>query len=99
MITVLIIMILGIGIGIISRKFPSVIKANEKLISVAIYLLLFLLGVSVGTNKEIISNLYNLGFQALIITLGATAGSIFLCWIIYKFFFGLENSEIDNPNN
>jgi len=93
MITVLIMMTAGIGIGLISRKMPFVIKTNEKLVSAAIYLLLFLLGVSVGTNKQVISSLHNLGLQALLITLGATMGSILVCWFIYKFLFNPDNDQ------
>lgn len=96
MITVLIMMTAGIGIGILSRKKPYIIKTNEKLVSAAIYLLLFLLGVSVGTNKQVISSLHNLGLQALLITLGATMGSILMCYLIYRFIFKPEDSDIKN---
>jgi uncharacterized membrane protein YbjE (DUF340 family) len=87
MVTVLAIMVIGIGLGIISRKAPMVIKTNEKLVSFAIYLLLFFLGISVGTNKQVISNLYTLGFQSLLITTAAVTGSVIVCWIIYKLLF------------
>lgn len=83
-------MLAGILLGLALGKNPIILKINEKLLNVAIYILLLLLGISVGSNDKIIDNLYNIGLQALIITIGAIAGSVALCWIIYKTFFHLK---------
>lgn len=83
-------MLAGIISGSILSKFPSIIKVNEKLLNLAIYALLLLLGIGVGSNNKIISNIYNLGYQALIIALGAIIGSVLLCWLIYKAFFHIK---------
>ncbi|MBC8004960.1 MAG: LysO family transporter [Verrucomicrobia bacterium] len=92
MLLVLLIMIAGIITGVFIHHKPALIKVNDQLISVAIYVLLFLLGVSVGLNKTIIQNIGTLGFQALIITLGAVTGSVLVSWLIYKAFFqGKQN--------
>lgn len=92
MLLVLLIMIAGIITGVFIHRKPTLIKVNDQLISVAIYVLLFLLGVSVGLNKTIIQNIGTLGFQALIITLGAVMGSVLVSWLIYKAFFqGKQN--------
>jgi uncharacterized membrane protein YbjE (DUF340 family) len=91
MITVLLVMLAGIATGFFIRKFPNLIKANDKLISWAIYFLLLLLGISVGLNKTIIQNLDKIGVQAAIITLGAIAGSVYVLWIIWKYLFQSEN--------
>lgn len=91
MITVLLVMLAGILTGFFINNSPRLIKANEKLISWAIFLLLFLLGISVGINKTIIRNLDQIGFQALIITLGAITGSVITLWILYRYFFNKEN--------
>lgn len=92
MFLVLLIMIAGIITGVFIHRIPTLIKVTDQLISVAIYVLLFLLGVSVGLNKTIIQNIGTLGFQALIITLGAVTGSVLVSWLIYKAFFqGKQN--------
>lgn len=92
MLLVLLIMIAGIITGVFIHHKPTLIKVNDQLISVAIYVLLFLLGVSVGLNKTIIQNIGTLGFQALVITLGAVTGSVLVSWVIYKAFFkGKQN--------
>ncbi|WP_153639252.1 LysO family transporter [Prolixibacter sp. NT017] len=92
MITVLLLMVAGILAGLWLGKFPSIMKVNDRLISWAIYLLLFLLGVSVGTNEKVIQSLDSIGLQALLLTVGALAGSIATGWIIYRVFFHLDNN-------
>lgn len=86
MLTVFAIMLLGIGTGYFLRRIPD-IKIIGKLITCFIFLLLFFLGISVGHNEKIVNNLTTIGLQALIITMGAIAGSILLAWFVYKKFF------------
>lgn len=47
-----------------------------KLVTVLIWLLLFLLGVDVGGNQMIMTGLHTIGLEALIITVGAVLGSV-----------------------
>ena len=89
MLTVFAIMLLGIGAGYFLRRIPD-IKIIGKLITCSIFLLLFFLGISVGHNEKIVNNLTTIGLQALIITMGAIAGSILLAWFVYKKFFVKE---------
>jgi uncharacterized membrane protein YbjE (DUF340 family) len=87
MTTVLLLMLAGICIGFAIHRYPAIIRINEKLITWAIYLLLFLLGISVGLNKTIIQNLNKIGLQAITITIGAITGSVLTLWLIYRLFF------------
>ena len=57
----------------------------SRLITVLIWVLLFVLGLEVGSNPQIVSNLGKLGLDALIITLGALLGSIILAALLWKF--------------
>jgi len=93
MITVLLIMLSGILTGFAINRFPLAIKINDRLISWAIYVLLFLLGISVGLNKTIIQNLDKIGMQALIITVGAISGSVLALWILYRVLFREEQNK------
>ncbi len=93
MLTVLILMTAGIAIGMFVNKLPRLIKTADKLISYAIYLLLFLLGISVGLNKRIIENLDTIGLRALLITLGSVAGSVLVAWVLYRFLFQTEKTK------
>ena len=87
MIGVLITMIAGIITGVFIHRKDHLIKINDRLITIAIYALLFLLGISVGLNKTVVQNIGTLGFQALIITTGAISGSVLISWLVYKVFF------------
>lgn len=69
--------LLGIAIGFVARK-SKIIKYTTKIIEIIIMLLLFLLGIDVGSREELVSNLSQLGLEALIITLGSTIGSLLL---------------------
>ena len=48
--TVIGLFIAGIGIGIVFRKSNLFLKTTEKLVSIAVFALLFFLGVSVGSD-------------------------------------------------
>lgn len=85
MLIVIGLMVSGIILGYILRN--KNLKFIQKGITCAIFALLFLLGLSVGTNNTIMDNLGTIGLDALVITLGAVAGSVFCAWGIYKFYF------------
>lgn len=87
MIGVLITMVAGIITGVFIHRKDQLIKINDRLITLAIYVLLFLLGISVGLNKTVVQNIGTLGLQALIITIGAVTGSVLISWVVYKVFF------------
>ena len=84
--------VLGIGLGYILRK---VIKESvvAKITTMIIYLLLFVLGISVGGNEKVMMNLPTLGLNALIITAGAMLGSMVMAFIVYKVMLKLKKRE------
>ena len=87
MFTVLLLMTAGIIVGYLARNVSGAVKYLDRLINAAIYLLLLMLGISVGSNETIIRNLGTLGLTALALTLGAVAGSVGLSYFTYKLFF------------
>lgn len=86
-IIVLAIMILGMGVGILIGNRPKIIKLISLLTSFSIFLLLFLLGIGVGSNKKIVTNLDTIGVQALVLTIGALLGSLVCAYFTYTLFF------------
>lgn len=86
MFTVIGIMFGGIAIGYAMRSCDWLQKLGKP-ISYTILLLLFLLGISVGSNKAIVENLGTLGGEAFLIALAGTAGSVLAAWGVYVFFF------------
>lgn len=85
MLLIIALMVSGIVLGYLFRD--KKLGFIRRLISLAIFALLFLLGVSVGSNARIMDNLPDIGLDALVITLGAVAGSVLCAWGIYKFYF------------
>ncbi len=74
----------GMGAGYLLRKRRKLIRGIERAITWCIFLLLFLLGVSIGRNPLIMANLPSLGTTALIISLSGVAGSLLLALLIWK---------------
>ena len=87
MLIILVIMFAGMALGYFLRNKVKLVKLNDKLILYAIFLLLFLLGVAMGNNEQIMNNLGSIGLHAFIISIGAILGSIVLACIIGKVFF------------
>lgn len=88
-------MFLGIFLGYIFKGVDKLQKISKP-ISYTIYLMLFLLGISVGANREVVNNLPTLGVQALALALAGVIGSAVAAWLVYKFIFKgkVTNQEI-----
>ena len=63
--------------------FGAALRRHEKLIQVfdralwgVIFLLLFLLGFSIGRNPEVMASLWELGLYAVLLALGSLFGSV-----------------------
>lgn len=84
---ILVLMTTGIVIGYIFKNKTGFIRIIEKLTGYSIFLLLFLLGMSVGANEQVISGFGKIGVNALILSLSGTAGSILLSVIVFSLFF------------
>ena len=53
----------------------------------AIYLLVFMLGISVGTNKEVIENLGKIGYEAVVIAIASITFSVLFSALLFKVLF------------
>ena len=86
---ILIFTFLGIGliIGIFIRKQEKLISLFEKLTSISIYTLLFLLGLSIGSNDTLVAGFGKLGWQAIILSTAGITGSIFIAKIAEKYIY------------
>lgn len=74
---------LGLLVGYFIRG--KNISLVGRVITVLIWTLLFCLGVKVGTDEKVVAELPNIGFEALMITLGAVSGSLFFAWLLWRF--------------
>ena len=77
---------LGIGIGYVLRNW-SILQKTEKTISLTIFLLLFILGVSIGSNSLIVNNLGKFGWQAIVLAVSGVLGSPIAARLVLQLFF------------
>ena len=59
-------------------------ERSIQIITLLIWLLLFILGIEVGSNEEIIRGLHTIGYEAVVLTLGGTLGSVIAAWALWR---------------
>ena len=67
-------MLTGMVAGFLLRRHR--LKGIQHFITILIWLLLFLLGVEVGGNKDIIQGLHTIGLEAILLTIGGALSSV-----------------------
>ena len=82
MLTVVLMMFGGILCGYLLRKRQ--VAHIQQIIMVLIWALLFLLGLNIGSNKELVSHIGTLGMEALTIAIAATLGSLVAAWFLWR---------------
>lgn len=86
MLSVIACLLAGIVVGHLLRDWRHV-RHIGRLISLAIFFLLFFLGLSVGGNETILGNLSTIGVKGVAISLASTMGSVLAAWWVYRRFF------------
>ena len=79
--------VIGMCIGYLLRNRQNLFSHIRRLILWIIYLSLFAMGLSVGSNDLVMDNLGGLGVRAIVISLVGTVGSVFLSWLLYRYLF------------
>lgn len=92
MLHIILFIIAGILVGYVLRN-QHFVQYIGTILSLIIMLLLFFLGVSVGSNEQVVSNFSQIGLDAFILTVGATLGSVFCARWIYVSFFKNGNND------
>lgn len=82
MFLVLLFILAGITTGFLFRKRK--IQFINHLITALIWLLLFVLGIEVGMNEHVVKQFHILGFEAFLIALFATTGSVIGAWWLWR---------------
>ena len=65
----------------------------EKSISLTIFLLLFVLGLSIGSNSLIINNIGKFGWQAIVLATLSIIGSLLASFLVFHLFFKKGGNE------
>ena len=93
MFLVILFIFLGILSGVLSRKLSTgarishtdvVARWHGRIVTWLIWLLLFLLGIEVGSNEMIVRSLPTLGVEALLLSSAATLGCCVLAWMLWR---------------
>lgn len=86
MFNVLILLFVGIGLGYALRR-AAIVKKVEKSVSGTVLVMLFVFGVSIGANSELVSNLGKYGVQAVVLAVAGVAGSLLASYMAYRLAF------------
>ena len=97
MFTIISIMFIGIGIGYLMRNVQMLQKV-EKSASLTILLLLFVLGVSIGSNRLIVDNLGRFGWQAAVLASLSITGSMLASLMVFHLFFKKGETRKERRN-
>lgn len=84
-------MVVGIFVGWLVRKKVRIPTSAIMLIIICI--LLFILGLEIGFNKELLSSLPTLGLTSLLIAFFAVLGSLVIVKICTKWLIGGKENE------
>lgn len=87
---ILLVLLTSILIGITLRKYRMV-RHLGKTATLTVWLLIFVFGISLGSNKEIVSDFGRMGITAVFVALMGVAGSVLASWAL--------KSVIDKNNN
>lgn len=87
MFSIILTMLAGVIIGHFLRHRDCSARV-ERTISLTILVLLFVLGLSVGSNRQIIANLVHLGWQAVVLATLSLIGSVLAAFLVYRVILG-----------
>lgn len=85
MFTVIGFMITGIVCGILLRR--QELRYISKIVTLLIWLLLFILGIEVGHNREVMQSLPTLGLEGFFIATTCLTGSCIAAWGLWYYIY------------
>ena len=91
MLKIVIVMLSGIVLGVTLRRVP--IRFVSKIMVVLVWVLLFFLGVEVGSDQVIIGSLQGLGIEAFILTISGLAGSMAMAYGLWRLVSKRESQD------
>lgn len=106
MFIVILFIFLGILSGVLCRKLSTGARISltdvaarwqGRIVTWLIWLLLFLLGIEVGSNEMIVRSLPTLGVEALLLSSAATLGCCVLVWMLWR--VSKNNTVQENAKN
>ena len=68
--------IAGIGLGALVGHKKRLMRRIAQCSELLVVILLFVLGAAIGSNAQIMANVWSLGWEGLVLALGAIVGSL-----------------------
>ncbi len=91
---ILIILLLGVLFGLSVRKISILFKLNERVFTLMLYLLFFIIAVSTGMEDIIDKDIESIGWTTFLLMVLASAGII----LIYSIFYNILSRRETNDN-
>ena len=88
MFRIVLLLFAGIGAGYLLRNWSFVARL-ERGVSLTVWALLFVFGVTIGSNRELIVNFGRFGWQACL----GVAGSFAAVFVVRRYFFRKGGSD------
>ncbi len=86
----------GVPAGYLLRTRPAVVGAVDRLTTWSIYALLFLLGLSLGSDDALVAKAGDIGLRAVVISMASLAGSVAAGWLLQHV---LLRGALDGPGS
>ncbi len=90
MLTIISIFIAGIALGFAMRGRHRLLRLGARLADMALYALLFILGLSLGVDDKLMADLPHLGLNGLILALSALGASIACIFFLTRIRIGRQ---------
>ena len=88
MLIILFVFLVGIVLGYCIRARARLLRWVARMSNIALYSLLFILGLSLGVDDSLMANLPHIGLNALFLALGAIGMSLGCCYVFSKYAAG-----------
>jgi len=99
MLPIVLSLLAGAAAGFLLRRRERVHRAFERAMTLVVYLLLFMLGVLLGGNQEVLDRLAEVGVQAALLALAGVAGSVLFSAPVYRWFFRPASDRPPHPGD
>lgn len=86
-IAIVVLIVAGIVAGALLRRQPRVVRLADHIALAAVFVLLFLLGLDMGSREDVITDLGSVGLRAGLIALAAMVGSLAATSVVWVLFF------------
>lgn len=77
----------GVLTGFILRKKSRLLHVADKASTIAVFALLLLLGMGIGSDEAVLRNLPRLGARAVVLSLAGVAGSAAFSALVSRYLF------------